>query len=217
MVRKFYLLSVIPNQQVRLELQRLRQQLFRELGLASAQAFEPVIPLAWCGERPDSAAFARFAGPGGGIRPAGGMESSGPTSSGPVAAGPPRIEAAGLKTAGEALFLEVTVAPEQAFDNLQAPLAENPEQNFGRAGPAEFHESSGLPAPFFPVTAGIFLAAREFDHPAEEAAALIEGWVPALQSWSSSRIGLFSMRSISEPWWQHVEWALEWKIQLKQV
>ena len=230
MERKFYLLSIIPNQQVRLELQSLRQRLFRDLGLASALAFEPVIPLAWCAERLDSAAFARFAGPASKSP----VLTELPTSNKEPSrlTGQPRIEPGGLKMAGKTLFLEVEVAPEQVLDKLRAPLAEEGGQSSGLAGscepcgPAEILESSRLPefsehselsAPFFPVTAGIFLAAHEVDSMAETAAALCADWAPALQSWTSSRIGLYSLSSGSDPWWQHVEWALEWKIQLKQV
>jgi hypothetical protein len=207
MERKFYLLSIILNQQARLELQKLRRRLFRELGLASALAFEPIIPLAWCSERPDSAAFARFAGP----------EDLDRAAGGPARGGPPKIATGGLKRVGDALFLEATVSPEHALESLLTPLSETPAQKgnlFGLDAPPGL---PGLPRPFFPVTPGIFLAAREFGAAAETAAMRCADWAPAQQSWTSSRIGLFSVSSATEPWWQGVEWGLEWKIQLKQV
>ncbi len=201
MARKFYLLSIILNQQARLELQAFRQQLFQEHGLVSALAFEPVIPLAWCRELPDSAPFARFS------RFAGDAES----------AGPPTIETGQLHSTNTALFLQISLQPNETCDRLRAALPQKamPTQAFSTQ---KFPDTAGL----FPVDAGIFLAANEYfrvgSHPAERINVLIRdsgiSFSPA-RIWNSSRIGAYTIWIQSEPWWQHVEWSLEWKIQLK--
>ncbi|MFW5712017.1 MAG: hypothetical protein ACOC7X_09900 [Spirochaetota bacterium] len=186
MTREFYLLSIFLNQQARLELQTRRQRLFRELGLTSALAFEPVIPLAWCSAPPDSAPFARFAGK--------------PTVKG---TGGPIIETGKLKLTGEALFLEVTIGPPHTAGSLRAALP----------------DSSVLAAPsecLFPVEAGIFLAAHEFS-PAEQPPARQFALIPPKRVWNSSRIGAYTIRTTGDPWWQHVEWSLDWQIQLKRI
>ncbi len=186
MTREFYLLSIILNQQARLELQALRQRLFRELGLASALAFDPVIPLAWCSAPPDSAPFARFA-----AKP-------------PVqGAGEFRIEPGTLKLNKDALFLEVSIEPAHTAGSLQAALP----------------DSSVLAAPsdgLFPVEAGIFLGANEFSS-AQQPPVELHTFSPSGRVWKSARIGAYSIGINGDPWWQHVEWSLDWKIQLKQV
>src|SRR6056297_273155 len=60
MKQKFYLISIIPNQQALLALQELRSRLFHEFGLVSAMAFEPVIPLAWFKAPVESRLYAGF-------------------------------------------------------------------------------------------------------------------------------------------------------------
>lgn len=203
MERKFYLLSIILNQQARLELLTLRRQLFRELGAASALAFEPAIPLAWCGELPDSALFARFSG----RQNRRGAAGSGPTEN----SGPPVIETGRLKATDEALFLQTNLRPGKTPDQLKAALPHGSILTPARGG-------------LFPVSEGIFLAANEFfgktPQPAERLNAVLESTTLSFSTariWRSARIGAYSIRTQSEPWWQHVEWTLEWKIQLKQI
>ncbi len=194
MAREFYLLSIILNQQARLELQSLRQRLFRELGLASALAFEPVIPLAWCSKPPDSAPFARFAGKEAGTKAAKCTNKN---------AGVPRIETGNLTLTDEALFLEAVIEPEHTFGSVRSAIP----------------DSSVLTAPsdcLFPVEAGIFLAAHEFNPP-ERPWTGLHALLPPGRVWSSTRIGAYTLKTRGDPWWQHVEWSLDWKIQLKQI
>ena len=201
MARKFYLLSIILNQQARLELQAVRKRLFRELSMVSALAFEPVIPLAWCNELPDSARFARFA------RFVGKTESL----------DPPTIETGRLQSTETALFLQIALQPNVTFERLRAALPQD----------SILTPSIIAPEPpdigcLFPVDEAIFLAANECigepSHRAERLDVIIRDsgiiFSPA-RIWNSSRIGVYSMSIHSDPWWQHVEWTLEWKIQFK--
>ena len=238
MTQEFYLLSIIPNQQTRLKLQALRQRLFQKHGLASALAFEPVIPVAWFEIPVDSGRYAHFStGPGG-------LDNTVAKST--VKAAPqlpvaPRIEFGDPNLWDGHLYISVVVQPENLLQKLinaagQAPVSAIPVS----AAPIAEKGVTSIPeagAPPIPAAEGIILAAneqeianggkpeaghREQANLLQTAAYQIEGltqYFPADRSLKSTRIGVYSLRfsSKSRQWWKHVEWTLEWKIQLKRA
>jgi len=235
MRREFYLLSIIPNQHTRLKLQSLRHQLFQVHGLASAVAFEPVIPLAWFEAPVDSGGYARFSSG------AGGLDNTVTESKGkaPQTANTPQIEFGDPMLWGGHLYISVVVQPENLLQKLintagQAPISAS------LVSAAPILEGAAPPtpesAPPIPAAEGIFLAANETEIANEEKPAaghrrradflqtavqqiaqLSPHFSPG-RSLESTRIGMYSLRFSPDfrRWWEHVEWTLEWKIQLKQ-
>jgi hypothetical protein len=216
MTREFSLLSIIPNQQTRLKLQALRNRLFQEHGLASALAFEPVIPLAWFEAPVDSGRYARFS------TGAGGLDNAVAESTGKAPQTPdtPQFEFGNPKLWAGHLYISVAVRPAKLLQKLIYAAGQAP-----------------VPASPFPAAEGFFLAANE-PKIAKEAKAETEhrGQADLLQtvedqiaeltphlsagkSLESTRIGMYSLRFSPDfrHWWEHVEWTLEWKIQLKQA
>ena len=222
MRREFYLLSIIPNQQTRLKLQSLRHQLFQAQGLASAVAFEPVIPLAWFEGPVDSSGYARFSTGAGGLDNTV-AESTAKAPQTPVT---PRIEFGEPKLWAGHLYISVVVQPENLFQELTDAAGQAPVPAFPILEGA---------API-PEAEGIFLAANETEIAnGGKPAAEHRGWADLMQtaaqqiaqlsphfspgrSLESTRIGMYSLRFSPDfrRWWEHVEWTLEWKIQLKR-
>ncbi len=205
MTREFYLLSIIPNQHTRLKLQSLRHRLFQQHGLASALAFEPVIPLAWFEAPVDSGGYARFSTGTAGLDNAA-AESTGEALQLP---GTPRVELREPMLRAGHLYISVVVQPENLLQELilaagQSPIPASPAHD------SPVSEAAGSPP--FPAAEGIFLAANEAD-----IGEFIQ-YFSAERSLESTRIGMYSMRFSPDfrRWWEHVEWALEWKIQLRR-
>ncbi|MDZ7794964.1 MAG: hypothetical protein U5P10_15115 [Spirochaetia bacterium] len=230
MTQEFYLLSIIPNQQTRLKLQALRQRLFQTQGLASALAFEPVIPLAWFDSPLDSGGYARFS------TGAGGLDNAVTKSTGKAPQTPdtPRIEFGEVKLWAGHLYISVVVQPENLLQKLINAAGRTPvpaSTIIEGAGPPIPERASPIPA-----AEGIFLAANEpekakgeraesedreradmLQTAAQQIAQLSLHFSPG-RSLESTRIGMYSLRCSPDfrRWWEHVEWTLEWKIQLKR-
>jgi len=233
MRREFYLLSIIPNQQSRLKLQTLRQQLFQAQGLASALAFEPVIPLAWFEAPVDSSGYARFS------TGAGGLDNTvaESTAKAPQTPDTPRIEFGKPRLWAGHLYISVIMQPENLLQELI---------NAAGQAPIPASQDSGVEgAPPIPTTEGFFLAAHEAEitrvqevgHRSEaesehsmradllQTTLLHTTEIQLAQLFSadkkleSTRIGMYSLRFSPDfrQWWEHVEWTLEWKIQLKRA
>src|SRR6056297_2110573 len=161
MTHEFYLLSIIPNQHTRLKLQSLRHQLFQVHGLASAVAFEPVIPLAWFEAPVDSGGYARFSSG------AGGLDNTVTESKGkaPQTANTPQIEFGDPMLWGGHLYISVVVQPENLLQKLintagQAPIS----ASLVSAAPIAEKGVTSIPeagAPPIPAAEGIILAANE--------------------------------------------------------
>ncbi|MCF7914723.1 MAG: hypothetical protein K9L66_06130 [Spirochaetaceae bacterium] len=232
MRHEFYLLSIIPNQQTRLKLQSLRHHLFQTHGLASALAFEPVIPLAWFEAPVDSSGYARFSTGAGGIDTTV-TKSTDKLPQQPLA---PRIEFGEPKLWASHLYISVVMQPEGLLQELILASGQSPL-------PGCTTPEGGSPP--IPAAEGIFLAANETEltgtqgvghrsgadvlqptllqptllQTAENRLALLAQQFSADRSLESTRIGMYSLRFSPDfhRWWEHVEWTLEWKIQLKRA
>ena len=232
MRREFYLLSIIPNQQSRLRLQGLRHHLFQAHGLASAMAFEPVIPLAWFEAPVDSSGYARFST---------GKDKKNCTDTLPQQPSTPRIELGEPKFWASHLYISVIMQPESLLQELilaagQSPV---PGSTLQRSTmPASMTPEGGSPP--IPATEGIFLAANEAEITGTLGVGFSSGaksehssqadllqttenrlaqQFSADRSLGSTRIGMYSICFSPDfrQWWEHVEWTLEWKIQLKRA
>src|SRR6056297_1461618 len=148
MRREFYLLSIIPNQQTRLRLQGLRHHLFQAHGLASAMAFEPVIPLAWFEAPVDSSGYARFST---------GKDKKNCTDTLPQQPSTPRIELGEPKFWASHLYISVIMQPESLLQELILAAGQSP------VPACMIQDSMALEgdSPPIPAAEGIFLAADE--------------------------------------------------------
>jgi len=190
MVPEFYLLALVPNQQVRFQLQDLRHKLYQKFGLISALALEPMMPLCILYQIRQKDKIISLLSP--------------PEQS-PVKT--PSFSLTEPVLSAEYLFLGLedtaeTTAIKKALKHISAE---------------ETALSEKIEHPAFPLSPGLFLAHMEGQNfPAADRFIRAELQLPF--RWKSSRIVLYSVAAdfSRDSWWEGIQWNMVWQFPFKK-
>ncbi len=190
-----YLLSIIPNQQIRLLLQDLRHSLYRECGIASALALEPIIPVTILNHKPEKDKVMRLLTPADSERIA-----------------PPVFTLASAAVCEGHIFIDI----------LEAGTVRQIRE---RIAPLHADESEPIgPFPLYPGLFTACIEGRnkeevlDFLRTELSRRSSVDGDRGTGIQWKSSRIGLYSLsfRTETEQWWDGAQWGLEWQFPFRK-
>lgn len=197
MRKQISLIALVPNQHIRLKLQQLRRDLFRDSGFASALAFEPIIPLTSVPRIPEKNKVIQLLTPP-------------PAETVRV----PPISVTGIAQASNHFFLRID-RPE-----LIEELREKLSVLSLLSVPGELSEAEACPLPLYP---GVFIAQRNIvSETAGEPGATGKSSKPELPeaglTWNSNRIGLYELSFDEEEgaWWDGLEWSMVWQFPFRK-